>query len=128
MNLPCKISNTGAPVALEFFQYSLIEVIKAPLLDREQLDYDVLCFVLLTIRPHTQEIIEMIKSAICQSVIVLECYALSGRADMILKIVVENHHALHQFVGQFTELEGIDRIETAIVLQQVKLTTELSLE
>ena len=98
------------------------------LLDREQLGYDLLCFVQLTIRPHTQDVIESIRDAICESVIVLECFTVAGRADMILKIVVENHHALHQFVGDFTQLEGIDRIETAIVLQQVKLTTELSLE
>ncbi|MEO1289774.1 MAG: Lrp/AsnC family transcriptional regulator [Chloroflexota bacterium] len=98
------------------------------LLDREQLGYDLLCFVQLTLRPHTQEIIEQVKAQICQSVIVLECYTVSGQVDMILKIVVENHHALHQFVADFTQVDGIDRIETAIVLQQVKLTTALSLE
>lgn len=98
------------------------------LLDREQLGYDLLCFVQITIRPHTEEIIAQVQKAICEAVIVLECFVVSGHADMILKIVVENHHALNQFVGDVTRLDGIDRIETAIALQQVKLTTELSLE
>lgn len=97
------------------------------LLDREQLGYDLLCFVQIRINPHSQEIIEAIREAICQSVIVLECYSVSGQADMILKIVVENHQALNRFVGEFTRLEGIERIETAIVMEQVKLTNELSL-
>ena len=97
------------------------------LLDREQLGYDLLCFVQLRIHPHSQEIIEQVRQAICQSVIVLECYSVSGQADMILKIVVEHHKALNRFVGEFTQLEGIERIETAIVMQEVKLTTELSL-
>lgn len=98
------------------------------LLDREQLGYDLLCFVQITIRPHTQAIIEQVQAKISESVIVLECYMVSGQADMILKIVVENHRALNQFVGDFIQLAGIDRIETAVVLQQVKLSTELSLE
>lgn len=97
------------------------------LLDREQLGYDLLCFVQIRINPHSQEIIEQIRETICQSVIVLECYSVSGQADMILKIVVENHQALNRFVGEFTQLEGIERIETAIVMEQVKLTNELSL-
>lgn len=97
------------------------------LLDREQLGYDLLCFVQIRINPHSQEIIEQIRETICQSVIVLECYSISGQADMILKIVVENHQALNRFVGEFTQLEGIERIETAIVMEQVKLTNELSL-
>lgn len=98
------------------------------LLDHEQLGYDLMCFVQLTIRPHTQQIIEHIREAICEAVIVLECYTVSGQTDMLLKIVVENQHALHQFVSDFTALEGIDRIETTIVLHTVKLTTELAVE
>ncbi len=98
------------------------------LLDREQLGYDLLCFVHITIRPHAEEVIRQIQSAISETVIVLECFMVSGHADMILKIVVEDHHALNQFVGDCTQLEGIDRIETSIALQQVKLTTELSLK
>lgn len=97
------------------------------LLDREQLGYDLLCFVQLRIHPHSQEVIEQVREAICQSVIVLECYSVAGQADMILKIVVENHQALNKFVGEFTQLEGIERIETAIVMEEVKLTNELSL-
>lgn len=98
------------------------------LLDHEQIGYDLMCFIQVTLRPHTPEIMDNIQRMICESVIVLECYTLSGKVDMLMKIVVENHHALNDFVSELIQLEGIDRIETAIVMQQVKLSTELSLD
>lgn len=98
------------------------------LLDREQVGYDLMCFVQLTISPHSQEIIEMIRKEICEAVVVLECFMIVGRADMMLKIVIENQRALNDFIHSLTQLDGIERIETAVVLERVKLTTELSLE
>jgi len=46
----------------------------------------------------------------------------------LLKIIIENQRALNDFIQQLTKMDGIERIETALVLDYIKLTTELSLE
>lgn len=98
------------------------------LLNREEVGYDLMCFVQLRLLSHKSEVIQAVKSAICEMVIVLECYMVTGQSDMILKIVVESQQALNDFMSQLIDLDGIERIETSLVLQEVKLTSELSLE
>ncbi|MGB7342529.1 MAG: Lrp/AsnC family transcriptional regulator [Phototrophicaceae bacterium] len=98
------------------------------LLDHQQIGYDLMCFLQLTLNPHSHEVIQAVRDQIQQEVVVLECYSISGRADMLLKIIIENQRALNDFIQQLTKMDGIERIETALVLDYIKLTTELSLE
>lgn len=98
------------------------------LLDRERVGYGLMCFVQVTLNPHTQAIIDVVRQAVYEMVSVLECYAITGRSDLMLKIMVEDQHDLHNFVTRLTTLEGIERVETSIVLQPIKETTALSLD
>jgi len=98
------------------------------LLDRDEVGYDLICFLQLSLYPHTQEVVAQVKQFICEQVTVLECYTVAGRYDMILKVVIENQRGLNDFVSDLMALDGIERIETAVVLDQVKHTTALSLE
>ena len=97
-------------------------------LDRESIGYDLLCFVNLSLNPHSQEVTCAVERLINAMPQVLECYNITGRSDMLLKVVVENHRELNAFVKQLSTLHGIDRIETSVVLNNVKTTTQLSLE
>ena len=98
------------------------------ILDRESIGYDLLCFVNVGLNPHSQEVMCAVEKMINTMPQVLECYNLTGRSDMLLKVVVENHRELNAFVKTLSTLHGIDRIETSVVLNHVKTTTELSLE
>jgi Lrp/AsnC family transcriptional regulator, leucine-responsive regulatory protein len=98
------------------------------LLDREAIGYDLLCFVNLSLNPHSQEVTCAVEKMINAMPQVLECYNITGRSDMLLKIVVENHRELNAFIKKLETINGIDRIETSIVLNNVKTTTELALE
>lgn len=98
------------------------------LLDREQIGCGLMCFVQITLNPHTQASIEAVQNAICELVSVLECHAITGRSDLMLKIAVEDQHRLRDVIMRITQLAGIERVETAIVLQSVKDTTTFSLE
>ena len=98
------------------------------LLDREAIGYDLLCFVNLSLNPHSQEVSCAVEKTVNAMPQVLECYNITGRSDMLLKIVVENHRELNAFVKKLSTLAGIDRIETSVVLNHVKTTTELALE
>ncbi len=96
------------------------------LIDREQAGYDVLCFVELSIQ---QEHNNSIREAIATMPEVLECYRMTGKSDMLLKVVVENHRQLNDFIeNRLCKLAGIDRVETTVVLNEVKATTQLSLD
>jgi Lrp/AsnC family leucine-responsive transcriptional regulator len=98
------------------------------LLDREAIGYDLLCFVNLSLNPHSQEVTCAVEKMINAMPQVLECYNITGRSDMLLKIVVENHRELNAFIKKLETLAGIDRIETSVVLNHAKTTTELALE
>jgi len=98
------------------------------LLNRKAIGYDLMCFVQIRLNSHQEDVIRKLTQAIHELVIVLECFLVTGQSDMILKIVVENQQALNNLISKLTTLDGIERIETAVVLQEVKLTTALSLE
>lgn len=98
------------------------------LLDRQVIGYDLLCFVQIVLTQHDHAAIAALQERLTQMVIVLECYTVTGQADMILKVVIENQAALSHLIKLLTQEAAIARIETAIVLQQVKLSTALALE
>lgn len=98
------------------------------LLEREHVGYDLLCFVQIRLNPHSETVMDGAENYIRNMPQVLEVYATTGNSDMILKIVVENHHKLNDLLAELTGLDGIERIETSVVLREVKVTTELYLD
>jgi Lrp/AsnC family leucine-responsive transcriptional regulator len=96
------------------------------LIDREKIGYDVTCFVEMNIQ---QDRMNLIREALLQMPEVLECYRMSGNSDMFLKVVVENHRQLNDFIeNRLSKLDGIERIQTNIVLSEVKTITQISLD
>jgi Lrp/AsnC family transcriptional regulator, leucine-responsive regulatory protein len=60
---------------------------------------------------------------------VLECYTLTGANDAILKVLVRDHKALREFLAQLSGSQDvIERVQTSIVLEEIKETHELMLE
>jgi DNA-binding Lrp family transcriptional regulator len=98
------------------------------LLDREQVGYDLLCFMQIRLNPHSEKIILEVEASIHQMPQVLEIYATTGSSDMLLKVVVENHHQLNDLVAELTRIRAVERVETSLVLREVKISTELSLD
>lgn len=96
------------------------------LIDREKVGYDVTCFVELNVQ---QDQMNPVREALLEMPEVLECYRMSGNSDMFLKVVVENHRQLNDFIeNRLSKLNGIDRIQTNIVLSEVKTKTQISLD
>jgi DNA-binding Lrp family transcriptional regulator len=59
---------------------------------------------------------------------VLECHHLTGEFDYLLKVIVSDHRHLEQFLSeQITQIPGVDRIRTNIVLNEIKASTSLPL-
>jgi DNA-binding Lrp family transcriptional regulator len=75
---------------------------------------------------HQPEQVEGIRVAINQMPEVIECYHVTGEFDYLLKVVVRNRKDLERFiVQQLTPIQGIARIYTSLVLNEVKATTVL---
>jgi DNA-binding Lrp family transcriptional regulator len=91
-------------------------------LDRSKLELDLMCFLKVTFKnnlqaPNLPSLEESVKSL----PEVLECYTLTGTDDAILKIAVRDHIALREFLMRFSQSQDIvDRVETCIVLEEIK--------
>ena len=68
--------------------------------------------------------IETFKSAVKELPEVLECYLMGGSNDFLLKVMVEDLEAYHQFSsGKLAALENVNQIKSTFVLDEVKKST-----
>ena len=99
------------------------------LLNREQLGFDLLCFVSVTLQRHAAETVEGFQTAVKNMPEVMDCYHITGEYDYLLKVVVRNRHDLEHFVlNRLTPIPGLARIHTSVVLTDVKSSTVLPVE
>jgi Lrp/AsnC family transcriptional regulator, leucine-responsive regulatory protein len=99
------------------------------LVEREALGYDLLCFIRVSVQPHTQEQFDCWQKVVSELPAVLECYRTAGSYDLMLKITLRSSKELDQFIGEhLMTIPGVDRIETSVVLSEIKATTALSLK
>lgn len=99
------------------------------LVDREAVGYDLLCFIRISIQPHTDALMQAFQQAMIALPHVLECYRTAGSYDILLKVAVRNHRQLDQFIrDHLMSLAGVERIETSLVLNEMKYTTAYQLK
>ena len=99
------------------------------LVNREALGLDVLCFAQVTLTRHQSECASQFCDRVRRLPEVLECHHLSGEFDYLLKVVVTSHRHLARFLSeQITQIPGVDRIRTSIVLDEIKVSTSLPLD
>lgn len=99
------------------------------LVDREQVGYDLLCFVRLSLQQHSRERLEQIQTTITGLKEVIECYHTAGSYDLLLKVIAHDHRALERFISDhLMTLQGIEKIETSVVLSEMKTTTVITLK
>ncbi|MGQ9909905.1 MAG: Lrp/AsnC family transcriptional regulator [Candidatus Flexifilum sp.] len=99
------------------------------LVDREAIGWDVMGFVRVSIQPHNRETLDGFRARIVDLPEVLECYHTAGAFDLLLKVVVRDHRALEAFLQEhLMTLPGVERVETTLVLSEMKSTTALRLE
>lgn len=99
------------------------------LVNRKALGLDLLCFAQVTLAHHQPECVRNFCNGVKGLPEVLECHHLTGEFDYLLKVVVANHQDLEKFlVEKITQIPGVDRIRTSIVLNEVKASTSLPLD
>jgi len=95
-------------------------------LDRETLGFDMVCFISVSLQLHQFEAIERFKELVRDMPEVLECNHITGEFDYLLKAVFRNRHELQEFiVNRLTPIPGMARINTSLVLVEIKETSAL---
>lgn len=94
------------------------------LVNREALDFDMLCFVQVTLKHHEPQAVSRFRELVQDMPEVLECHHLTGEFDYLLKVILRNRKHLERFLmDTLTPLPGMDRIRTSLVLSEIKTTT-----
>jgi len=99
------------------------------LLDRELLGLDLLCFVQVSVQKHHRDHIVAFEQAVQAMPEVLDCHHLTGEFDFLLKVVVTHRKALETLlVERLSTLPAVTRLQTSVVLSEVKHVTAFPLE
>ena len=98
------------------------------LVNREAVGLDLLCFVEVKLAHHRPDCVARFRDEVQAIPEVLEGHYLTGESDYLIKIVVPNHKALETVLFEgLMRIDGVDRIHTSIVVNEVKLSTVLPL-
>ena len=101
----------------------------AALLSRPKLGLNLCAFVHVTLARHVQESTTPFEEAVKQRPEVMECFATTGDADFILRVVTAGIDSLDKFLEDFLfALPQISQVRSNIALRELKLDTVLPLE
>lgn len=99
------------------------------LVNREAVGLDVLCFANVSLAHHHPGCVGDFCEHVKMMPEVLECHHLTGSFEYLLKLVVANHQRLEQLLSEcITQIPGVDKVRTSIVLNEVKTSTSLPLK
>jgi DNA-binding Lrp family transcriptional regulator len=83
-------------------------------------------FVQVTLEKQNEAALRAFQSRIARRPEVMECYLMSGDADYLLRVVVEDLAQYHRFVvDHLTTIPGVANLRSSFALEQVKYTTAL---
>jgi Lrp/AsnC family transcriptional regulator, leucine-responsive regulatory protein len=98
----------------------------AALLDRKQVDLNLCAFIHVTLSRHVRESTGHFEEAILQRPEVMECFATTGDADFILRVVTQSIESLDRFMEEFLfALPEISQVRSNIALRELKFETAL---
>ena len=98
------------------------------LLDRRKLGLAVVCLLHISLLRHTEGVVEQFEEAMRLRPEVIECYETTGSADYMVKVVVADMEAYHDFLHNvLVKLNGVSQINTSVALREVKYDTAMPL-
>ncbi|MCC5811108.1 MAG: Lrp/AsnC family transcriptional regulator [Ectothiorhodospiraceae bacterium] len=100
----------------------------AALLERRRLGLQVMAFVSVSLEQHGSETGDAFARAIADYAWVLECWAVSGDSDYLLRVVSPDLEAFSEFLlHQLLSLPMVRGVRSNILLQELKSTVALPL-
>ena len=100
----------------------------AAILDPEKVGCGECVFTLINLEMHNRESLEAFGRAVAERPEILECYAMTGDADFILKVQVPNIRAYERLLNDVIfRIPGIRHVKSSFTLREVKNDTALPL-
>ena len=98
----------------------------AALLDAEAVGVAECVFTQINIDKHNKEMFDNFEAAVRNRPEVLECYAITGDADFLLKIHVESIRAYDRLLNDFIfRIPGVVHVKSSFTLREIKYDTAL---
>jgi len=96
------------------------------LVDREKLGLNICVLANVSLTRHSDGATEQFERLVAASREIIECHAITGEADYVIKIVVADMKAYDQFLQQqIFKVPGVASVRSNVVLREVKYETAL---
>lgn len=100
---------------------------RVAILDQEKLGLELTTFISISTNIHQKSELEALEAALHAMPEILECHCITGDHDYLLKTVHKGRRDLERFIRSLNQL-AVTRIQTTLVLREVKSTTVLPLK
>ncbi|MDJ0917382.1 MAG: Lrp/AsnC family transcriptional regulator [Woeseiaceae bacterium] len=99
---------------------------QAAKIDREKIGLNTMVFAHVKLTSHGRSNLSAFSEAVQRYPEVLDCYVLLGNVDFLLRVVTEDIKAYEQFFFEkLSQLEGIQEVNSSIVLSETKHSSVL---
>jgi DNA-binding Lrp family transcriptional regulator len=100
----------------------------AAIVDRRKVGLGVCCLAHVSLSRHAEGVVENFENAMRLRPEVVECYETTGSSDYLIKVVVSDMNAYHDFMHNVLfKLNGVSQVNTNVALREVKYETALPL-
>jgi Lrp/AsnC family leucine-responsive transcriptional regulator len=99
------------------------------LVDREKAGLTLCVLAEVNLTRHTEDDVRRFEQAVGDAPQIVGCYATTGQADYVLKVLVPDIKSYEAFLHETAfKLPGVTRVRSSVVLKEVKAETRLPLE
>jgi len=101
----------------------------AAILDPQKVGVHVVAYAHINLQRHQEDTVERFEEAVRATPEILECYAVTGDADFLLKVAVPDIAAYDRFLHEFVfSLPGVGQVHSNLALREIKYETALPLD
>ncbi|MEJ8835032.1 Lrp/AsnC family transcriptional regulator [Ramlibacter sp. AN1133] len=98
------------------------------LVDREKVGLTLAVLAEVNLTRHSEDDVRRFEEAVAASPQIVSCYATTGQADYVLKVLVPDIKSYEAFLhGTAFKLPGVTHVRSSVVLKEVKAETRLPL-
>jgi len=123
-----KVGLSATPVWRRVKELEERGVIRAQvvLVDREKIGLSICVLAHVSLVRHSEGAVEQFERLVGTRREIIECHAITGEADYVIKVVATDMKAYDQFLQQHIfKLPGVSSVRSNVVLREVKYETAL---
>ncbi|WP_299176429.1 Lrp/AsnC family transcriptional regulator [uncultured Neptuniibacter sp.] len=99
------------------------------LINPEALGFDLCVIIMVTLIRHQQDHATEFQAIVKEYPEVLQCYAVTGDADYMLRVIIQNMAAYDKFLNEkIFSLPGVNQVKSNFILREVKYETAIPVE